>query len=268
MKAAKLAGFHDPRIVAALKKAAKGVKTVSNPDGSFGYLNTAKKRSYGLTAPCALILQMLDESDTDRCKQAIAYMDSWEPTFEKNHKAATSSAIAMVGDSPQYYCYYLSQVRFNLGDKHPSWMRWNAQQKRLYQAAAINIPAEKSGYVDHEGKPQYITYWPHKEFKNQFKGEANAIEDLQRLKQDPQTKDGKRLGIDVEKLINVDSATASNWGYRSQIGASCFTALQLMVYYRNSPLAKGALTKIEEVAEVKVEEDKGTEVELEGLGDL
>ena len=267
LKAAKLAGFHDPRIVVALKKAAKGIKTVANDDGSFGYLNTAKKRSYGLTAPCVLILQMLDESDTDMCKKSIAYMDSWEPTFEKNHKASTSSAIAMIGDSPQYYCYYLSQVRFNMGDKHPAWLRWNQQQKRIYQAAAINIPAEKSGYVDHNGKPQYITYWPHKGAKNKFKGEANAIDDLQRLRNDPQTRDGKRLGFDVEKLVNVDAAT-DNFYKPSQIGANCFTALQLMVYYRNSPLAKGALTKIEEITEVKVEEDKGTEVEIEGLGDL
>ena len=146
-------------------------------------------------------------------------------------------------------------------------MRWNQQQKRIYQAAAINIPAEKSGYVDHNGKPQYITYWPHKGAKNKFKGEANAIDDLQRLRNDPQTRDGKRLGFDVEKLVNVDAAT-DNFYKPSQIGANCFTALQLMVYYRNSPLAKGALTKIEEITEVKVEEDKGTEVEIEGLGDL
>ena len=268
LKAAKLAGFGDAKVVAALKRAAKGIKTASNPDGSFGYLNTAKRRSYGLTAACALIMQMLDESDTDFCKKSIAYMDSWEPTFEKNHKAANSSAVAMVGDSPQYYCYYLSQVRFNLGDRHPAWLRWNNQQKRIYQAAAINIPAEKSGYVDHTGKPQYITFWPHSEFKSKYKGESAEISDLDRLRRDPQTKDGQRLGFAVDKLVNVDSATSSAWGYRSQIGASCFTALQLMVYYRNSPLAKGALTKIEEATEVKVEEDKGTEVTIEGLDDL
>ena len=266
LKAAKLAGFHDPRIVTSLKKAAKGIKTASNPDGSFGYLNTAKRSRPGLTSACALILQMLDESDTDLCKKSIAYMDSWEPTFEKNHKSATSSAIPMSGDSPQYYCYYLSQVRFNLGDKHPAWLRWNNQQKRLYQAAAINIPAEKSGYVDHNGKPQYITFWAHAGSKHQFKGEAAPIDDLQRLKQDPQTRDGKRLGFDVNKLVNTDAAT-KDW-CNSRVGANCFTALQLMVYYRNSPLAKGALTKIEAETEVEVKEDTGTEVIIEGLDSL
>lgn len=265
LKAAKLAGFHDPKIITALKRAAKGIKTASNPNGSFGYLNTAKNRSFGLTAPCALILQMLDEGDSELCRKSIAYMDTWEPTFERNHKSATSSAIPMVGDSPQYYCYYLSQVRFNLGDKNPAWVRWNNQQKAIYQAAAINIPADKSGYVDHEGKPQYITYWPHRGAKNKFKGDAAPIEDVVRLSQDRQTRNGKRNGFDVAKLVNVDSATDS-W-HRSQVAANCFTALQLMVYYRNSPLAKGALTKIEAETEVKVEEGSN-EVTVEGADDL
>lgn len=265
LKAAKLAGFHDPKLIAALKKAAKGIKTVANENGSFGYLNTAKKRSYGLTAPCVLILQMLDEGDTELCRKGIAYMDSWEPAFDPNHKAATSSAIPMVGASPQYYCYYLSQVRFNLGDKSPAWQRWNNQQKAIYQAAAINIPAEKSGYVDHEGKPQYVTFWPHKGAKSKFKGEANPIEDVARLAQDRQTRNGKRNGFDVAKLVNVDAATDA-W-HRSQVAANCFTALQLMVYYRNSPLAKGALTKIEAETEVKVDEGV-SEVTVEGVDDL
>lgn len=265
LKAAKLAGFHDPKLITALKRAAKGIKTVSNEDGSFGYLNTQKKRSYGLTAPCALILQMLDEGDTELCRKSIAYMDTWEPTFEPNHKAATSSARPMVGASPQYYCYYLSQVRFNLGDKSPAWQRWNNQQKAIYQAAAINIPADKSGYVDHEGKPQYITYWPHKNAKNKFKGDAAAIEDVTRLMQDRQTRNGKRNGFDVAKLVNVDAA-GYDW-HRSQVMANCLTALQLMVYYRNSPLAKGALTKIEAETEVKVDEG-ASEVTIEGADDL
>lgn len=265
LKAAKLAGFGDDKLIAALKKAAKGIKTVANANGSFGYLNTAKNRSYGLTAPSVLILQMLDEGDTEMCRKGIAYMDTWEPAFDPNHKAATSSANPMIGASPQYYCYYLSQVRFNLGDKSPAWNRWNNQQKVVYQAAAINIPAEKSGYVDHEGKPQYITFWPHKGNKAKFKGESAPIEDLARLRQDRQTRNGKRLGLDVNKLVNVDAAT-SDWHY-SRIAANCFTALQLMVYYRNSPLAKGALTKIEAETEVKVDEGV-SEVTVEGIDDL
>ena len=156
-------------------------------------------------------------------------------------------------------------MRFNLGDKNPAWIRWNNQQKAIYQAAAINIPADKSGYVDHEGKPQYITYWPHRGAKNKFKGDAAAIEDVVRLSQDRQTRNGKRNGFDVTKLVNVDSATDA-W-HRSQVAANCFTALQLMVYYRNSPLAKGALTKIEAETEVKVEEG-ASEVTIEGADDL
>lgn len=265
LKAAKLSGNHDPKIIAALKKSARGIKTCVNPNGSFGYLNTAKNRYLGLTAPCALILQMLDEADTDLCKKAIAYMDTWEPTFKHDFKAASSSATQMKGTSPQYYGYYLSQVRFNLGDNAAAWKRWSEQQKRLYSAAAINIPAAKSGYKDHNGTPQYITYWPRKNTKNKFGDEKNPIEDKARLLQQQGTVNGKRMGIPVDDLINQDTAT-HEW-HNSPVAANCFTALQLMVYYRNSPLAKGALTKIEAEAELKVEDKGAGAVTLEGLDD-
>lgn len=271
LKAAKLAGFHDPKLITALKKAARGIKTVSNGDGSFGYLTTRKRHYPGLTAPCVLILQMLDEGDTELCRKGLAYMDTWEPTFEPNHKANTSSAIPMGGGSPQYYCYYLSQVRFNLGDKNPAWNRWNNQQKLVYQAAAINIPAESSGYVDHDGKPQYITYWGTPNGTMRFKGDAKALSDEQRLMADKQTRNGKRAGIDVKHLINRDNASANlawhNTGDGGRVLSGCFTALQLMVYYRNSPLAKGALTKIEAETEVKVDEGV-SEVTIEGADDI
>lgn len=274
LKAAKLAGIHlkdangRDRVVPALKKAARGIKTVANPNGSFGYLNTQKNRSFGLTSACALILQMLDEADTEMCKKSVAYMNTWEPSFKPNSKAATSGAIPMVGASPQYYCYYLSQVRFNLGDKNSAWMRWNEGQKRLYQAAAITVPAEQSGYVDQNGKPQYITYWGRKNTKQSFKG-GPAIEDKVRLMQSPGTRDGRRNGIPVEDLINVDAATYEwHQAKGAPVAANCFTALQLMVYYRNSPLAKGALMKIEAEAELKIDSKAEETVELEGLDDL
>ncbi len=274
LKAAKLAGFHDPKLITALKKAARGVKAVGHPDGSFGYTNKNagdKNRYRGLTAPCVLILQMLDEGDTDLCRKGIAYMDTWEPTFQPNFTGKGSSAKPMAGNSPQYYCYYLSQVRFNLGDRNPAWIRWNEQQKRVYQAAAINIPAEKSGYVDHQGKPQYITYWGTPNGTMKFKGDAAPMTDEARLMADKQTRNGKRGGIDVKHLINRDNASANlgwhNTGDGGRVLSGCFTALQLMVYYRNSPLAKGALTKIEAETEVKVDEG-ASEVTVEGIDDL
>lgn len=271
LKAAKLAHVGDSKaIVTALKKASRGIKALSHPDGSFGYTNKNKneERLYpGLTAPCALILQMLDESDTELCRKSIQYMSSWEPTFKRNFTASRSGAVPMKGASPQYYCYYLSQVRFNLGDNHPSWKAWNAQQQAIYSAAAINIPAEKSGYKDQDGKPQYITFWPRKGGKHRFGGEASAIPDEQRLAQQSGTRNGMRGRWPVADLVNGDAATSEWQGAASDIISSCFTALQLMVYYRNSPLSKGALTAIEEETEVKVDEGGGNEVELD-FGDL
>jgi hypothetical protein len=199
-------------------------------------------------------------------------METWDPTFKCTEAPPKKEKNPAIGKSSQYYCYYLSQVRFNQGEKHPAWLRWNEMQKRLYNAAAINIPADKSGYVDHNGKPQYITYWPVQNSSAQYKGEAKAISDEQRLMQDPKTKNGVRAGFNVKDLVNRDVCTLAGWhsgknpAMKGMLLGNCLTALQLMVYYRNSPLAKGALSKIEAETEVKVE-DKN-EVVIEGIDDL
>lgn len=282
LKAAKLAHVGDAtlkkQIVTSLKKAANGIKTCLHKDGNqagaFGYLDKMpEKNSYwGLTAPCVLILQMLDEGDTELCKKSLKYMEAWEPTFKCTDAPPKKEKSPAIGKSSQYYCYYLSQVRFNQGEKHPAWVRWNEVQKRLYAAAAINIPAEKSGYVDHEGNPQYITYWGVQGSKAKYKGEAKEISDEQRLMQDKGTKNGARNGYPIKDLINRDVCTLAGWhsgknpAMKGMLLGNCLTALQLMVYYRNSPLAKGALSKIEAEAEVKVE-DKN-EVTIEGIDDI
>lgn len=285
LKAAKLAHVGDKKlkeqIVASLKKAARGIKECYHSEGAkagaFGYLDKKNKPRewdsyWGLTAPCALILQMLDEGDTPICRKALDYMDKWDPTFRYTEAPPKKENNPAIGKSSQYYCYYLSQVRFNQGETHPAWQRWNKVQQNLYSAAAINIPAEKSGYVDHNGKPQYITYWAVQNSSAQFKGESKRISDEERLMKDPKTQNGMRRGIPVKDLVNRDVCTLAGWhsgknpGMKGMILGNCLTALQLMVYYRNSPLAKGALSKIEAEVEVKVE-DKN-EVLIEGIDDL
>ena len=261
LKAAKLAHVGDQaKIVTALKKAANGLLVLRHSDGSFGYttVNQGERNAYnGLTAPCVLALQMLERSGD--AAESLKYMQNWGPTFDKKKFKSNSS--------PQYYCYYLSQVRFNQGEKHPQWLAWHNQQKRLYTAAAITIPKEASGYKDHEGKPQYVTFWPRKGAKHKFGTEGSGISDEARLRALPDTRNGKRGGIPVEQLINQDAATSEWEGSNSDIISSCFTALQLMVYYRNSPLSKGMLTAIEAEAEVEVSEGGADEVELD-FGDL
>ena len=262
LKAAKLAHVGDQaQIITALKKAANGLKVLYHSDGSFGYTTRGNERNAynGLTAPCVLALQMLDQGDSAEARKSLDYMKNWGPTFDKKKFKSNSS--------PQYYCYYLSQVRFNQGEKHPQWLAWHNQQKRLYTAAAITIPKEASGYKDHEGKPQYVTFWPRKGGKHKFGTEGSPIADDVRLKGLSDTRNGARLGIPVEQLISQDAATSEWEGKNSDIISSCFTALQLMVYYRNSPLSKGALTSIEQEAEVEVTEGGADEVELD-FGDL
>ncbi len=267
LKAAKLAGFHDPKLVATLKKAANGMKTCAHTGGehagAFGYLDRMPEKNtyFGLTATGALVLQMLDQGDTELGRKAVGYMNNWKPTFKRD-------AYKNMGKSPQYYCYYLSQVRFNLGEKAEAWSRWHQEQQKLYIAAAITISADKSGYVDAKGKQQPITFWGHKGNKTKFKGESSPIEDIERLRQKAKNSSGTINGFKVEDLINNDATTVEweNHG-KNFIRSNCLTMLQLMVYYRNSPLAKGALTKIEEEVE-KVITDGASEVVIEGMDDL
>jgi hypothetical protein len=243
------------------------MKEFKNDDGSFGYINGAKKRQHlGLTAPCALILQLLDMSTTQDCQKALAYMSGWEPTFAMNHKP--KNARNKQGDaSPQYYCYYLSQVRYNQGMTSADWKHWDRTQQALYSAAAIVIPAEKSGYKDHEGKAQQIVYWPLATGDFQIGGTKST--DKARLEKQEGTKNGKRGSYTIDELLCRDFGNHS-WvegsASRKRVISGCFTALQLTAYYRYSPLQKGALTKIEEEEAVEIKNEGG--LTIEGLDDL
>lgn len=258
LKAAKLANVGDQReIVSALKKSVNGIKEFYNPDGSFGYTtaNQSERRAYnGLTAACVFILQTLDLGDTPAARQALEYMQNWGPTFDKKKFKSNSS--------PQYYCYFLSQVRFNQGGYNPQWLAWHDQQRRLYTAAAIVISKKGGGYKDHEGNPQFVAFWPRKGARHKFGTESSRISDIERLKARPDTHDGKRLGFPIEQLINQDACTSEWEGVKSDIISSCFTALQLMVYYRNAPLPKGALTFIPPEREAAIRQESAEEVEF------
>jgi hypothetical protein len=277
LKAAKLAKIRMPkkdgsgdRIVEALKKAAQSMRHFKNDDGSFGYINGNKKRQHlGLTAPCALILQLLDQGASQDCQKAMAYMTAWEPTFMLNHKP--KAAKYKQGDvSPQYYCYYLSQVRYNQGEKSEPWRQWHVVQQALYSAAAVVIPPEKSGYKDNNGKPQEICYWGLS--TGQFNIGKENISDRDRLKKQPGTKNDRRGPngrYPLDELLCKDFGNHS-WlegsASRKRVISGCFTALQLTAYYRYSPLQKGALTKIEEEEVIEVKSEGG--LTIEGLDDL
>lgn len=286
LKATKLAKIRVPnkngsgdRVVESLKKATKAIKMLQDKDGHFYYTDKDKRNHKGLTAPCALILQLLDMSDSAECNAALRYMNGWEPTFELNHvpkSTSSSKPNPQQGASPQYYCYYLSQVRYNQGEKSADWKRWHNIQQALYGASAIIIPAEKSGYKDHNGKAQEICYWGIK--PGSFNIGGRNCSDADRLKDMPGTKkvrkDGKdvfvRGNYEINDLLGTDFgnfqwSTAHDAAGHRIIGG-CFTALQLTAYYRYSPLQKGALTKIEEEVAVEVENEGG--LTIEGLDDL
>lgn len=240
LKAAKLANINVPGIVEALKRSVNGMKALQREDGAIAY--TPGNYAYlGLTSVGALCMQLLGEGDSAEAKKAYAYMKDWKPQFTK-----------FAGVSPQYYCYYATQVRFFMGEKDPRWLSWNQQMKRTYTAAFIWQAKEKSKYVDAEGTPQPIGYWG---------APATRDADLAALRADKGTKDGKRLGIPITELCVTDQLI-DNPQDRSMAG--CLVALQLMVYYRNTPMSKDALLGLESESNLSISEKKGDEVAVEG----
>ncbi len=248
LKAAKIAGVHNSKLVPALKKSIRGILVLQQKNGKFKYTNK-EGHGGGLTAVGALALQLLGEADSPQVRKAQDYMKDWQPTFV-NKKFATGS----LGPATIYYSYYATQVKFFMGEKAPAWNAWNASMSRLYRASFTWVMKDKSGY-EFEGVKYPIGYW----------GYRNRPEDLKALTSDRQTQAGKRMGFPVSQLIFGDGHRLSDDKADRALG-NALVALQMMVYYRNSPTTKGALFKIDEVAEEAVTEGEN-EVQVEGLPD-
>ena len=67
-------------------------------------------------------------------------MRDWHPGF-------MPAEVGKVGGSPQYYCYYATQCKYQAGMKQGAtkgdemtWQKWNAEMKKLYPASIINDP--------------------------------------------------------------------------------------------------------------------------------
>ena len=86
---------------------------------------------------------------------ALDVMRDWMPAFEAGKVAAKSP-----GGSPQYYCYYATQCKYQAGMKAgatkndvDSWVKWNLAMRKLYPASIIDLP-EKVADVNGKGHAQ------------------------------------------------------------------------------------------------------------------
>jgi hypothetical protein len=141
LKAGKMAGLHPEGLDECIKKAVKCLKTRNFKNGGFNYV--AGGNPTGLTATGCLAMQLLGYGNQSEVTSALDYMREWMPSFD----AAEVCAKKNPGNSPQYYCYYATQCKYQAGMKQGAkksdeiaWQNWNQAMKKYYTAAIIDDP--------------------------------------------------------------------------------------------------------------------------------
>lgn len=216
LKAGKMAGMHPPGMDECIKKAIRCLQTRNFYKGHFTYCANSRGHP-GLTATGCLAMQLLGHSDKKEVKAALDYMKEWKPAF-----VAADTGVGKDCPSPQYYCYYAAQCKYQAGMckgatpiNQKIWKDWNTAMKALYPKIIKDVKDKNGNLVkvkDPAGKEQNIGYW---ENKDQF---------------------STRPVMDT-----------------------CLTALQLMVYYRYLPTTSLKATEVETDLE-ELSKDKGGEV--------
>ena len=85
-------------------------------------------------------------------------MKDWKPAFDPSEVAAKSP-----GSSPQYYCYYATQCKYQAGmragaakEDEITWQKWNAEMKKLYTKSIIDLDKKVLDYLGKEHKQGYF----------------------------------------------------------------------------------------------------------------
>lgn len=152
LKAGKMAGLTPPGLDVCISKAIRCLKTRSFHEGSFTYC--AKSRYHrGLTGVGCLAMQLLGHGSDPVVKAALEYMRDWRPAFDG---AAMNTKTPKDCQTPQYYCYYSTQCKYQAGMKagaakndEISWQQWNLAMKKLYCSSIIDLEEK---VPDHTGK--------------------------------------------------------------------------------------------------------------------
>ncbi len=216
LKAGKMAGLHPEGLDACIKKAVRCFITrLYDKEGFFNY-STIKgdlPNRRGMTAPGCLALQLLGYGDAAEVKGALNYMRDWKPSFDKDF-APNAAGKDLPG--PQYYCYYVTQCKYQAGMRKgaikadmESWQKWNLAMKKLYPSLIIDLPEKTKDWSGKEHKMGY--------FQNNDAYSARPLMDTSlaalqlmvyyRYLPTSQTKAGETEG---EKLTGAEAATDKN----------------------------------------------------------
>ncbi len=218
LKAGKMAGIHLSGMDECIKKAIKCLQTRSFHKDHFTYCANSRGHP-GLTATGCLAMQLLGHSDKREVRMSLDYMKEWKPTF-----VAAEMGVGKDCPSPQYYCYYATQCKYQAGmarNAAPAnktlWTKWNVAMKALYPGKIIDDKHKDGRPVtikDPKGKDQPVGHWENKD------------------------------SFSTRPVMDT-----------------CLTALQLMVYYRYLPTTSLKATEVEADIE-DLSKDKSGEVQV------
>lgn len=155
LKAGKMAGLHPEGLETAINKAVSCLKKRSySKSGGFTYTPSANNNggSTGLAGVGVLAMQLLGRGSEPESLNGLEVMRDWMPGFTPDAVCAAKSP----GGSPQYYCYYATQCKYQAGMKagaakgdEVTWQKWNLEMKKLYTTSIID---DEEKVADHTGK--------------------------------------------------------------------------------------------------------------------
>ena len=154
LKAGKMAGLHPDGLQTAINKAINCLKKRNySKSGGFTYTPTPNNNggATGLAGVGTLAMQLLGRGSEPESLNALEVMRDWKPTFDPDGLSAKKP-----GGSPQYYCYYATQCKYQAGMKagalkndEITWQNWNVAMKKLYPSLIKDLPEK---VADHTGK--------------------------------------------------------------------------------------------------------------------
>lgn len=165
LKAGKMAGLHPEGLDNTIAKAVRCLKTRNySASSGFTYTPTPNQNggSTGLAGVGTLAMQFLGKGSEKEVANALDVMRDWKPSFDPDAMSAKK-----LGGSPQYYCYYATQCKYQAGMKagatkndETTWTKWNAEMKKLYPGAIIDVPEP---VLDWTGKGHKQGYYENKD---------------------------------------------------------------------------------------------------------
>ena len=158
LKAGKMAGLRPEGLQTAINKAVNCLKKRSySKSGGFTYTPAANNNggNTGLAGVGVLAMQFLGRGTEAEALNALEVMRDWQPAFDAEKLSAKKP-----GGSPQYYCYYATQCKYQAGMKPgatkndvETWVKWNLAMRKLYPASIIDLPEKVEG-ADGKGHAQ------------------------------------------------------------------------------------------------------------------